>query len=65
MDEDLSWRVSSLCGNTTCVEVAERPDGSVLLRDNKNLDQPPLEFSPDGWSEFIRGIAAGEFEGGL
>lgn len=55
------WKRSSRCGNTTCVEVDLRPDGTVLVRDSKHPEQPPLTFDGAEWDDFVRGVKAGEF----
>lgn len=57
-----SWRKSSRCGTTTCVEVAE-VDGHYLLRDSKSPEQPALSFSRRAWASFIDGVHAGAFDG--
>ncbi len=50
-----SFAASSFCGTGTCVEVGAT-GGTVLVRDNKNLDQPYLEISPQAWAEFQDGL---------
>ena len=57
--ERLLWRKSSMCGNTTCVEVAKGDDG-VFVRDSKNPDVV-LTFSPQEWDTFLDAAAKGEF----
>jgi uncharacterized protein DUF397 len=57
--ERLLWRKSSMCGNTTCVEVA-RGDDEVFVRDSKN-PEVVLAFSPQEWEAFLDGAAKGEF----
>lgn len=40
--------------NEACVEVAVRPDGTVLLRDSKIGDTSPvLAFIADEWRTFL------------
>ncbi len=46
--------------NGHCVEVMER-DGTVYVRDSKNPDKPPLEFTPEEWRAFSGGMADGNF----
>lgn len=60
METDLTWRKSSRCGTSTCVEVARAGD-DYLMRDSKNPDQPALRFTSSEWNAFIAGIEAGEF----
>jgi hypothetical protein len=57
---DLAWRHSSFCSNNTCVQVA-MTDDAVLIRDSKHPDVAPLRFSSAEWSDFVAGVAAGEF----
>ncbi|MEU7904143.1 DUF6085 family protein [Actinoplanes sp. NPDC049118] len=59
-----NWKRSSLCGNTTCVEVLKHSDGTVRLRDSKHPLREPLNFSAEEWADFIAGAVAGEFGGG-
>ena len=59
LTEQLDWRKSSRCGNTTCVEVAKGNDG-VFVRDSKNPELV-LSFTPQEWTAFIDAAADGEF----
>ena len=54
MDE-LVWRRSSICGNSTCVEMASDFQ-AVYLRDAKDPDGPRLTFSHETWRAWIAGI---------
>jgi hypothetical protein len=48
------WRKSSYsaaCGD--CVEVAQRADGSIGVRDSKNVSVPALGFTPADWQAFV------------
>lgn len=57
------WRRSSFCnGASACVEVAELPDGGVVLRDGKDPHGPRLVFTPLEWAAFVAGVLAGEFD---
>ncbi|MCA2214537.1 DUF397 domain-containing protein [Jidongwangia harbinensis] len=56
--EQAEWRRS--CGNSSCVEVA-KIDDRYLIRDSKNPDVPPLEFTSNEWEAFTAGIARGDF----
>jgi hypothetical protein len=59
--EGLTWRRSSYCNSTTCVEVAHDRD-RVLVRDSKIQNGPALEFSLPEWRAFLRGVFDGEFD---
>jgi hypothetical protein len=52
---ELVWRRSSLCGNSTCVEVAS-DSGAVYLRDAKDPAGPRLTFSHEAWRNWIDDI---------
>ncbi|MEU7904081.1 DUF397 domain-containing protein [Actinoplanes sp. NPDC049118] len=60
LSHEPAWRKSSRCGNTTCVEVAKVGD-EYLIRDSKNPDAAPLNFTADEWIAFEAGVKAGEF----
>jgi hypothetical protein len=55
-----AWRKSSRCGNSTCVEIAT-VDGGYLIRDSKNPDQAPLQFTEEELAVFAASFTAGEF----
>lgn len=55
-----SWRRSSRCDSSTCVEVA-RVDGAVLLRDSER-PEAFLTFTPASWVVFLAAARAGEFD---
>jgi|1186.fasta_scaffold726899_2 hypothetical protein len=57
------FRRSSYCTSGGC-EVAQLPDGSVAVRDSKNVQAPPQVYSRQEWSDFIRAAKAGEFDFG-
>ena len=59
-----AFRHSSFCKAGTSVEVAPLADGSVAVRDTKNLQAPPQVYSRQEWSDFIRAAKAGEFDFG-
>lgn len=44
-----------------CVAVAVHSD-AVGVRDTKDLNSPTLVFTPEEWSDFVRGVKAGEFD---
>jgi predicted secreted Zn-dependent protease len=59
---NLTWRKSTRSGAAGhCVEVASVP-AAVLVRDSKDAAGPVLSFGTPGWSGFIAGIRAGEFD---
>ncbi len=48
------WRKSSYsaaCGD--CVEVGQRVDGSIGVRDSKDASMPALGFTPAEWQTFV------------
>lgn len=57
-----SFRRSTFCGPTACVEVAVGPS-RVLVRDGKRgAASLCFEFTADEWSAFLAGVKAGEFD---
>jgi hypothetical protein len=54
------WKKSRTCSSGACVEVARVGD-HYLVRDSKNPEVPPLEFTAEEWREFSQGMAAGDF----
>nr|WP_296067326.1 DUF397 domain-containing protein [uncultured Actinoplanes sp.] len=59
---DLTWRKSTRSGAAGhCVEVANIP-AAVLVRDSKDVTGPVLTFGASGWTGFIDGVRAGEFD---
>jgi hypothetical protein len=57
----LRWLRSSHCSTNACVEVAWTGD-HVLLRDTKNPEKTPMEFTADEWAAFVQGARSGEFD---
>ena len=57
----LTWRRSTWCAASNCVEVAD-VGGAVAVRDSKVADGAVLLYTSDEWSAFVRGIKAGEFD---
>lgn len=53
---------SSFCYGGECVAVAALPDGSIIVRDDKQPDGPTLCFRPDEWDAFIAGAKNSEFD---
>jgi hypothetical protein len=60
---EMAWVKSSVCASGTCVEVAEA-DGTVLMRDSKHPEQPPLAFSRAEWIAFLDAVQADEIDFG-
>jgi Domain of unknown function (DUF397) len=53
---------SSFSGAGGCVEVRLLEDGSIGLRDSKDISRPPHIFTQHEWSAFLAGARAGEFD---
>lgn len=65
MTQNLSaatWIRSLACSSDGCVEVAHLTDGSVALRDSKDVRKAAHVFDRDEWSAFITGVKNGEFD---
>jgi hypothetical protein len=60
-NQEPTWRKSTRCGSSSCVEVAKIDDDSYLVRDSKNPDQATLTFTAAEWSAFVAGVQAGDF----
>lgn len=59
----IEFRTSSFCSLGDCVEVGQAPDGSVIVRDTKDVDRrQALTFTRDEWVAFLAGARAGEFD---
>jgi hypothetical protein len=54
------WRRSSLCSDTTCVEVMHDRDGEVLLR-NSRRPEAVVRLTAAEWSAFRKGVTSGDF----
>lgn len=55
------WRKSSYSngGDGNCVEVAERVEGLIPVRDSKNPQRPALAFPASGWADFVSALKRG------
>ncbi|RLK61188.1 DUF397 domain-containing protein [Actinokineospora cianjurensis] len=62
------YRQSTFCSTGGCVQVAVLADGTVSLRDSKNLTIPAHTYTAEEWVAFTAGVKNGEFDlvpGGL
>ncbi len=57
-----AYKRSSYCSTGGCVEVAQHEDGSIALRDSKNVAKEAFVFTSEEWAAFVKGVKAGEFE---
>jgi hypothetical protein len=58
----LTWRKSSVSGDSGgCVEIAMSP-ASVHVRNSRNSGGPQLVFLYQEWAAFLVGVRNGEFE---
>jgi hypothetical protein len=59
----LIWRTASRCpSGSTCVEIAELPEGGAAMRDGKDAASPVLSFDAQGWAAFVTAVRQGEFD---
>lgn len=58
------FRKSSFSGTGNCLEWATPGDGTVLVRDSKELvaSGQVLRFTRDEWDAFIKGVMNHEFD---
>ena len=65
MKHDLSeplWIRSRACSTDGCVEVAHLADGTVAVRDSKDVRKRAQVFDREEWSAFIAGVKSGDFD---
>jgi hypothetical protein len=65
MTHDLNaarWIRSRACSSDGCVEVAHLADGSVAIRDSKDVQKAAHVFDRDEWSAFVAGVKNGDFD---
>ena len=55
----LSWRRSSACAHSGCVEV--QFDQAVIRVRSSRWPEQTVEFTTDEWDAFLSGAIAGEF----
>ena len=57
-----AYTKSSHSGMGGCVEVRLNGDGTIGLRDSKDVTKPPHVFTAQEWSAFLAGVRDGEFD---
>ena len=57
-----AYTKSSHSGVGSCVEVHLLANGTIGVRDSKDLSQLPLVFTPPEWTAFLAGVRDGEFD---
>jgi len=57
-----TFRSSSFCNGGACLVVARQTDGSVLVRDSKDLTRQTLKFTHSEWAAFVKGVKHNEFD---
>ena len=57
-----TYTKSSHSGMNGCVEVRLLDDGTIGVRDSKDVRQPALVFTPIEWRAFVAGVRDGEFD---
>jgi hypothetical protein len=62
-DNALNWRKSTYSphGGEDCVEVADLPTGTRLVRDSKNPHGGMLSVGAPAWSVFVTSAKSGHF----
>ena len=61
LSRPLDWRRAGSCSGGNCVEVAKVGD-RYLVRDSREPDAKPLQFSAGEWAAFVAGVRDGDFE---
>ena len=56
------YRKSSFSSSGGCVEVRLLEDGTIGLRDSKDVSKPAHHFTPVEWRAFLAGVRNGEFD---
>ena len=61
--KDEEFKLSSFTGKDrwACVMVAQRSD-VIGIRHSRDDSKTTLEFTPDEWDAFVKGVKAGEFD---
>lgn len=60
-DQVVTWRRSSRCEATCCVEVAVTAD-VVLVRDSGDVRAPAVGVDHRAWQAFCAAVKAGDFD---
>ncbi|MEO6085053.1 MAG: DUF397 domain-containing protein [Umezawaea sp.] len=59
----LNWKTSTRTNaQSTCVELAQDPDGETYVRDTKNRTGPVLDFRPVAFSAFLATVRRGDLD---
>ena len=62
-DKSLSWRISTFSGSGgSCVEMARRDDGQVLVRNSNRRAAGTLAFSADEMAAWLDGCRTGSID---
>jgi hypothetical protein len=62
VDTALAWHTSSHSnGEGSCVECAETPGGTQMVRDTKDRLAGTFEFSAPSWAAFVDSVRGGHF----
>lgn len=60
---DAAWRRASACSDmTACVELRQRADGSVAMRNSRHPDGAVLTYERRAMRELLAGVKDGEFD---
>lgn len=60
-DNALTWRRTTHCSNSACLDVARDGD-HVVLRSSTDPDGPRLRLTPAEFGAFLAGVRAGQFD---
>lgn len=55
-------RTTASCADASAVDVAETPDGVIVVRNGRFLDHGALSFTRREWEAFVRAVKDGEFD---
>lgn len=61
-EDGIDYYKCSLSGSAGCVAIGRRPDGHILVADDKNPSLAPHTFSPEEWQIFVGGVKHGQFD---
>jgi hypothetical protein len=56
------FKKSTYSADGGCVEVCMLADGTIGVRDSKDISKPPHVFTQHEWHAFVAGVRAGEFD---